>query len=127
MALLLDTHTFLWFVANDILLPISIKNKIKNINEPCFMSVASLWEIVIKMRIGKLILNLTLSELFEYVERNRIEILQIEFEHLSELSKLPMHHSDPFDRLIISQAISEKMILITKDSKMKKYNVSVEW
>ncbi len=127
MAYLLDTHTFLWFVAGDKQLPESVKSKIKDIGELCFLSVASLWEITIKHQIGKLTLHISLEELFEYADRNQIEIMQISNEHLLTLSKLPAHHSDPFDRLIVSQALSENLTLITKDKGLKKYKIKQQW
>lgn len=127
MAFLLDTHTFLWFVAGDSQLPHSVSEKIKDFSQPCFLSTVSLWEITIKHQIGKLILNITLEELFEYTERNQIDIVPIKYEHLLTLSKLPMHHSDPFDRLIISQAIEEDLVLISRDNVMKKYPIKQQW
>jgi PIN domain nuclease of toxin-antitoxin system len=127
MGFLLDTHTFLWFVSGDSKLPVSVRDKIKDINQPCFLSIASLWEITIKMQLGKLILNISLNELFAYVDRNQIEIVQITYDHLLKLSNLPGHHGDPFDRLIISQAIAEKFILITRDKGLKKYKVKQQW
>jgi PIN domain nuclease of toxin-antitoxin system len=127
MALLLDTHTFLWFVSGDKQLPVSIRTKIENINEPCFLSAASLWEITIKQQLGKLTLNISLRELFDYADRNQIEIIHTTYDHLNTLSKLPFHHRDPFDRLIISQAISENLIIVSKDSIIKKYKVKHQW
>jgi PIN domain nuclease of toxin-antitoxin system len=127
MAYLLDTHAFLWFVSGDNQLPASVRDKIKDINQPCFLSVASLWEITIKKQLGKLILNISLDELFKYADRNQIEIVQITYDHFLTLSTLPNHHGDPFDRLIISQAIAEKFILITRDKGLKKYKVKQQW
>jgi len=127
MAFLLDTHAFLWFVSGDNNLPVSVRDKIKDINQPCFLSIASLWEITIKRQLGKLTLNITLNELFDYADRNQIEIVQITYEHLFALSNLPGHHADPFDRLIISQAICEKFILITRDKGLKKYKIKLQW
>jgi PIN domain nuclease of toxin-antitoxin system len=127
MAYLLDTPTFLWFVAGDKQLPESVKAKIKDIGEYCFLSVASLWEITIKHQIGKLTLNISLEELFEYADRNQIEVIQISNEHLLTLSLLPGHHSDPFDRLIVSQALAENLTLITKDKGLKKYKIKQQW
>lgn len=127
MAFLIDTHAFLWFVAGDKQLPESVKAKIFDINEACFLSVASLWEITIKNQIGKLTLNISLEELFEYADRNRIDIIQISCEHLLTLSKLPDLHSDPFDRIIVSQAISENFTLISKDKGLKKYKIKQQW
>jgi PIN domain nuclease of toxin-antitoxin system len=127
MAFLLDTHAFLWFVSGDNQLPASIRDKIKDIHQPCFLSVASLWEITIKKQIGKLTLDISLEELFNYADRNQIEIIPINYEHLLVLSKLPHYHTDPFDRLIISQAIAENLILITRDKGLKKYMVEQQW
>ena len=127
MAYLLDTHTFLWFVSGDNQLPASVRDKIKDIHQPCFLSAASLWEITIKKQIGKLTLGISLEELFNYADRNQIEIVPINYSHLIVLSNLPTHHSDPFDRLIISQAISENLILLTRDKGLKKYKVEQLW
>lgn len=127
MAFLLDTHTFLWFVAGDKQLPPTVRDKIKDIKQHCFLSVASLWEITIKFQIGKLTLNISLEDLFNYIDRNQIEIIPINIEHLLTLSDLPRHHGDPFDRLIISQAITENLTLITRDSALKKYKVKQQW
>ncbi len=77
---LLDTHAFLWFVAGDSQLPASIRSKIEDISQPCFLSSASLWEITIKQQIGKLTLAISLQELFDYIDRNQIEIIQINYE-----------------------------------------------
>lgn len=127
MAYLLDTHAFLWFVAGDKQLPEQVKAKIKDINEECYLSVASLWEITIKHQKGKLTLGISLNDLFDYAERNQIEILQISTDHLLTLSQIKDHHGDPFDRLILSQAIAENMVLLTKDKKLKKYKVKQQW
>ena len=127
MAFLLDTHVFLWFASGDSQLPESIKIKINDINQPCFLSIASLWEITIKQQIGKLTLKISLQELFDYADRNQIEIIQITYDHLLALSKLPKHPNDPFDRLIVSQAISENLILISRDKGFKQYKVRQQW
>ena len=127
MSFLLDTHAFLWFVAGDSQLPASIRSKIEDISQPCFLSSASLWEITIKQQIGKLTLAISLQELFDYIDRNQIEIIQINYEHLLLLYGLPAYHSDPFDRLIIAQAIAEDLILVTKDKALKKYKVKQQW
>jgi PIN domain nuclease of toxin-antitoxin system len=127
MAFLLDTHAFLWFVSGDKQLPVSVRDRIKDINQQCFLSAASLWEITIKKHIGKLSLQISLEELFAYIDRNQIEIIQINYNHLLVLAGLPNYHSDPFDRLIVSQAISEELALITRDKGLKKYKVKQQW
>jgi PIN domain nuclease of toxin-antitoxin system len=127
MPYLLDTHAFLWFVSGDKQLPESAKRIIGNIDESCFLSAASLWEITIKLQNNKLDLGLSLKELFDFADRNQIEIIPINYEHLLQLSKLPVHHNDPFDRLIIAQAISEELIVITRDKLFKNYKVKQIW
>ncbi len=79
----------------------------------CLFSVASLWEITIKISLNKLDMQYTLSELEELLHKNKIEVLSINFLHLKELIQLPFHHKDPFDRLIISQARTEKLMVIS--------------
>lgn len=127
MATLLDTHTFLWFVSGDKQLPEKIKSKILDINEPCYISIASFWEITIKKQIGKLELDVSIDDLYKYAERNQIEIIQITSAHLIQLESLPQHHNDPFDRLIVSQAITEKLTLYSRDKGLKKYKIKQEW
>ena len=127
MPYLLDTHAFLWFVSGDKQLPKSAKRIIGNIDESCFLSAASLWEITIKLQNNKLDLGLSLKELFDFADRNQIEIIPINYEHLLQLSKLPVHHNDPFDRLIIAQAISEELTIITRDKLFKNYKVKQIW
>ncbi|GGI26985.1 type II toxin-antitoxin system VapC family toxin [Pedobacter mendelii] len=111
MAFLLDTHTFLWFVAGDNQLPATLKTKISDINESCFISIASLWEIAIKMQIGKLTINLGFNDLYRFAERNQTEIIAINETHLTTLLNLEFFNNDPFDR-IVSQAIAEDLTLI---------------
>ncbi|SEG37350.1 type II toxin-antitoxin system VapC family toxin [Algoriphagus boritolerans] len=127
MAYLLDTHTLLWFVSGDNQLPESSRMIIKDIHESCFLSAASLWEITIKLQIKKLELGISLEELFEFVDRNQIEVIPINYLHLLQLSRLPAHHNDPFDRLIIAQAISENLKLISRDKIFKNYSVNLVW
>jgi len=127
MAYLLDTHAFLWFISGDKQLPESAKRIIGNIDESCFLSAASLWEITIKHQNNKLDLGISLKELFDFIDRNQIEIIPINYEHLLQLSKLPSHHNDPFDRLIIAQAIAEELIIITRDKIFKNYKVKQIW
>ena len=127
MSYLIDTHIFLWFISGNSKLSKSMKQKIEDINTPCFISIASFWEITIKKQLGKLELKLSLKELFQYAERNNIEIIQIAYDHLNQLSKLPNIHGDPFDRLIASQVISEKLTLLSVDENQRKYKLNIEW
>lgn len=107
MKLLLDTHAFLWFIEGNSTLSELARNLIEEQANQRFLSVASLWEIAIKSSIGKLELKMTLTELVEReVYGNAIELLEIQPEHLDELTKLPFHHRDPFDRLILAQSLT---------------------
>lgn len=127
MKILLDTHTFLWFVNDD---PNLSNNEISLLESDTDLaiSIASLWEIAIKVNLGKL----TLADAYDrfisqQIEINEVEILAITTAHLAVVSKLPLHHRDPFDRLIISQAISEKIPIISIDSMFDSYEVKREW
>ncbi len=127
MAFLLDTHTFLWFINGDKKLPKNIRSVIDNIDNKCYLSIASLWEIAIKMRVNKLELDFGFSGLLSQIIDNNFELLDINFKHLLELTSLELHHRDPFDRIIIAQAIEENFTIITKDGNLKLYNIKVLW
>ena len=108
MRLLLDTSSFLWFVAGSDKLSRKARELMENFDNELVLSMASLWEIAIKVSIGKLELLRQFDPLIpEKLKENEIEILHAELAHLSELIKLPFHHRDPFDRLIIAQSISK--------------------
>ena len=127
MQFLLDTHTFIWFINGDHLLPEKVINDIKNVNNKCFISVASIWEIAIKYKLNKLELQSGFDRILDFLTNNQIEMLPITFEHIQTLNTLDFHHRDPFDRLIISQGVYEKLTIITKDKNFKKYTVKVQW
>ncbi|MGB3452701.1 MAG: type II toxin-antitoxin system VapC family toxin [Moheibacter sp.] len=122
MDVLLDTHSYLWFMEGNNLLPEKARRTITDVSIVKFISMASLWEIAIKTEINKLKLKIPFSDLEKEIQIDGFEILPIKFVHLQELMQLEFHHKDPFDRLIIAQAISEKMTVITKDENFSKYN-----
>jgi len=128
MNLLLDTHTFLWFIAGDSSLSAAGRSAIEDVNNSLYMSVASLWEIAIKVSIDKL----ELSEPFEtlipnQLAENGIELLNISVEHTAFIVSMPFHHRDPFDRLIAAQAKVEKMTLVSVDEVFDLYGVARLW
>ncbi len=127
MQFLLDTHTFIWFINGDKSIPKKAINHIKNINNKCFISIGSIWEIAIKVNLNKLELKSNFDKIIDLLNDNDIEILAITFEHIQMLNKLDLHHKDPFDRIIIAQGITEQLTIITKDDNFKKYQVKVEW
>ena len=127
MELLLDTHAFIWFINGDDSLPDKVKDEIKDVRNKCFLSIASLWEIAIKTSLGKLELKSDFNKLADFLSANDIDILPITFEHLQKLLHLKYHHRDPFDRIIISQGITDKLTVLTKDEYFKKYRVKIMW
>lgn len=125
MKYLIDTHILIWFLEGNVSLSKRAKNIIIDTDNQLFVSIASLWEMTIKMSIGKLKLSKTLPEIIAQMESDGINTLSIEEEHLLTLLALPFHHNDPFDRLLIAQAQTENLVLITDDSKFNSYNISV--
>jgi len=124
---LLDTHALIWFCEGNEKLSNKARLIIENNDNELFLSFASLWEIVIKLSLGRLESYIDIDILSEFMEENAISILENKVNHLKELRALPFYHDDPFDRFIIAQAISEKTPVISKDSKFKQYNVEVVW
>ena len=127
MNYLLDTHTVLWFITDDNKLPQKAKELIQNLDNICFVSIASFWEIAIKYALGKLQLTVDLEEIFTIIEDSNLETLPITKKHILRSSKLSFHHRDPFDRLIIAQADHEKLTIITKDKQFLNYEIKTEW
>ncbi len=127
MNLLLDTHTFIWFVEGSIELSQNAKNSILDTDNIKYISVASLWEMSIKVNQGKLSLKSPFESIMDDIIENGFILLNVNFEHLVENSKLPWHHRDPFDRLIISQSNIEGMRIISRDSEFKNYTSNIIW
>lgn len=127
MKVLLDTHTFIWFINGNKLLPEKVMLLISNPENQCFLSIASIWELAIKTSIGKLKLQSNFERIREFLAANSIVLLPTEFAHLQTLLKLEYYHRDPFDRVIISQGISENLTVISKDSNFTNYPVKLSW
>jgi PIN domain nuclease of toxin-antitoxin system len=119
MRLLLDTHIFCWwYYEPEKLSPIAIEAI--NSADEVFVSSASIWEIAIKVRLGKL--QADPQELFDQIKSNDFQELPVLSRHALLVAKLPLHHSDPFDRLLIAQAIAEPLNLLTVDTQFKQYS-----
>lgn len=127
MNYILDSHAFIWFINGDNQLPTNLVKIIKDCNTSCFLSVASIWEITIKHSINRLELAGGFDNIQNFLIANDIQLLHLSFEHFQVLNTLDFHHKDPFDRIIISQGINEKITIITKDEDFKKYNVKTLW
>ena len=124
---LLDTHTFLWFLDDAPELSKRAKAIIENPQNKNHVSIASLFEIAIKTSLGKLNLEIPFAKLQNEAEKNGFQILPITFEDTLRLSALPFHHRDPFDRIIISQALGGNLTLLSRDANFKKYGVNLLW
>jgi PIN domain nuclease of toxin-antitoxin system len=127
MNILLDTHALIWFLEGDSQLSQTAKSEISNPDNTCFISQATLWEMAIKLSIGKLEMKNSYQDLPRLMWENGIEILNIEFEHFEYIITLPFHHKDPFDRIIIAQSFIEKMPIVSIDGIFKDYPVTIIW
>jgi PIN domain nuclease of toxin-antitoxin system len=128
MKILLDTHTFLWFVLNDPQLSATAQTLISDPQNDIYLSPASYWEIAIKISIGKYQLPASYDTwMREQIATNTFEVLPILIEHTAILTNLPFHHKDPFDRLIIAQSIFENIPVISADRTFDDYPVTRLW
>lgn len=128
MRLLLDTHTFLWFVLDDPQLSASAKTLIEDPANDILISPASYWEIAIKVRLGKLDLFAPYDDFMQRgIVGNDFQILPIEPKHTSLLTTLPLYHKDPFDRLLVAQALVEGTAMVSLDVALDPYGISRVW
>ena len=126
MNILIDTQSFIWFFEDNPRLPASIKLYMESSNN-LSVSIASFWEITIKTSLGKLVIPENIAALMDKSLSIGFKILPIEREHLIVLSTLDLIHRDPFDRIIIAQAIAENMPLVSSDEVFKQYPVNCVW
>lgn len=122
MRLLLDTHALLWWLADDPALGRSARDAIAHPDAVVFVSAVSIWEIIIKKSLGKLVVP---DELPAVLEDQPFERLQMTVEHAFRVDGLPMHHRDPFDRLLIAQCLAEGLTVVTHDGQFALYDVPV--
>jgi PIN domain nuclease of toxin-antitoxin system len=124
---ILDTHTFIWFLNGDKELSVKARKAIESPDAINFISIASLWEIAIKISLDRLVLKEPFEKLSEEILNNGFQLLPITFPDILILSKLPFHHRDPFDRIIISQGINNNFSIITKDKYFSEYKTKTLW
>ncbi|MCF0062033.1 type II toxin-antitoxin system VapC family toxin [Dyadobacter chenwenxiniae] len=127
MNILLDTHALIWFLEGDANLSENALEAIENKDNKKYVSIASLWEIAIKISLGKLSLQNSLDLFLEELVESDIHILPISIKHILLLSEFDFFHKDPFDRLIIAQGITEHFVIISKDSNFLLYSVELHW
>lgn len=127
MRVLLDTHAFLWWADDDPRLSSPARRAIADAADG-FLSIASCWEMAIKVSKGKLTLPKPL-ELFvpEQLGLNRFRLLQLDLDDVAHVATLPFHHRDPFDRLLVAQALDEELAIVSADPIFRKYGVKRIW
>ena len=131
MDLLLDTQAFIWWVNSSYLLPNRVLNACQDPATTLFVSVASVWEMQVKIQLGKLRVDPplpgSLADIVTTQQANGVRMLPIELPHVLALDRLPLHHRDPFDRIIIAQALVEDFFLASSDRVFDQYPVKLFW
>jgi len=128
MRILLDTHAFLWWIADSLRMSSRARELIVDRRNDLFLSAASAWEIAIKADLGRIVLPAPIDRfLVEQLRMNRIESLPIQFVHALHVHALPPVHRDPFDRMLVAQAQVEKLSILTADEQIEAYEVDVLW
>lgn len=124
---LLDTHALLWYWGGNKQLSQKSKELIENSENQIFLSVVSLWEIALKVSIGKLTLPLSYDDIQNKLIEDKIELVAIQFEDTKKLVQLPFHHKDPFDRMLIAQELNLEIPIIGKDETFDLYPIQLIW
>lgn len=127
MRLLLDTHAFIWWDREVSRLPERVREACEEESASLYLSIASIWEMQIKLNTGKLKFERTLRQVIDDQVANGLEILSVRLAHLWELPNLPAVHNDPFDRMMIAQAKHEDMLLVSADKMFAGYPVKLFW
>jgi PIN domain nuclease of toxin-antitoxin system len=127
MNYLLDTHAFLWFINGSPELPLAVQEQIEDVDNQIWVSVVSFWEIAIKYALGKLLLDIPLEELEQQLADNGFHTLSLEIRDTLSVATLPLHHGDPFDRLLICQAVNNNFTMLTRDQTYSQYQVLTFW
>jgi PIN domain nuclease of toxin-antitoxin system len=126
--LLLDTHAFLWWVADDARLSRRARSAMASGTNTCLLSAASAWELAIKASLGKLDVGGDVARFVaEQVALNRFAALPVELDHAVGVAALPLHHRDPFDRLLAAQALAEDAAVVSADAIFSRYGVKRIW
>jgi PIN domain nuclease of toxin-antitoxin system len=125
-SILLDTHAFIWLSEDDPMLPIPLRDRIEQ-TDNVFVSIASFWEISIKLSLGKLALTADFKDIETKFSATRFQLLSISIQDTIKLSQLPLHHRDPFDRILIAQSISHALAIISIDTAFDAYPIQRIW
>jgi len=126
MRVLLDTHAFLWWVENDPRLSGAAGKAIEEATEG-LLSIVSCWELAIKVSLGKLVLSKPIERLAEVLGASEFRLLPIDLDDAARVVTLPFHHRDPFDRMLVAQALNEELAIVSGDPIFRKYGVKRIW
>ena len=128
MRVLIDTHVFLWWVEGDRALPAKARRVIADQENECLVSLVSMWELAVKANLGKLRLALPVQRyVVEHLANNAFGLLDIRIAHVGLVETLTRHHGDPFERLLIAQALVEDLPVVTADPIFRKYGIKRIW
>lgn len=127
MNLLLDTHAFIWWASAPEMLSAAVLSACQDPRTVLLVSIASAWEMQIKIQLGKLQLATSLEHLFHSQMANRVQLLPIRLDHVLALGQLPQPHKDPFDRIIIAQAVVENVVVASSDGVFTQYPITMLW
>ena len=127
MDILLDTHAVLWFLKGDEKMPKATRGMVNDPVNKKYVSIASIWEVAIKTSSGKLSVSGGMDGFVEAIEDNGFLLLEVDPYHVKAVAELPFIHRDPFDRMLVAQAIEEGMCIMTVDSNIKQYGVTSVW
>lgn len=126
MRLLVDTHVLVWIAAAPERLPAPVRERIESLDNEVLFSAASIWELAIKHQMGRVALDMVPGALAEEAVRRGFEELAVTSAHAAGVGRLPLHHRDPFDRLLLAQAVHEPARLLTADRTLARYGPLVE-
>ena len=124
MNILLDTHSFLWWQEQSKKLKPHVQYLIANPENTVYISTASIWELAIKASLGKIKIP---KDVKSAISTNHFLILPVSIDHALAVQHLPKHHTDPFDRMLVAQAIVENLTIVSRDEELKRYDVQVAW
>jgi PIN domain nuclease of toxin-antitoxin system len=124
LKLLLDTHAALWLLANDRRLSPTARDLLEDDQVKCFLSAASVWEVAIKRSLGKLTVP---AEFHRQMALRGVASVPVYDSHAAAVAELPLHHRDPFDRILVAQAAAESMSILSVDPQLRAYDVPVLW
>jgi PIN domain nuclease of toxin-antitoxin system len=128
MRLLIDSHAIVWWMTDDPRLSPVARQMLGSSQHQRFLSLASLWELSLKVATGRLQgIGSTIGNLHQAAAKQAIQMLPITYEHIVRVESLPLHHADPFDRLLVAQALEEGLTILTADRALSRYPIPVLW